>query len=77
MLYCYDEPDMMHTVLEKTTEFITKYILAYKAIGAHGVVIAEPLAGLLSPLPGPGILRRLLQAHCGCCEGRGLRRCIS
>ena len=49
MLYCYDEPDMMHTVLEKTTEFITKYILAYKAIGAHGVVIAEPLAGLLSP----------------------------
>ena len=49
MLYCYDEPDMMHTVLEKTTEFITKYILAYKAVGAHGVVIAEPLAGLLSP----------------------------
>lgn len=49
MLYCYDEPEMMHVVLEKATEFITKYILAYKAVGAHGVVIAEPLAGLLSP----------------------------
>lgn len=49
LLYCYDEPDMMHVVLEKTTEFITNYILAYKSIGAHGVVIAEPLAGLLSP----------------------------
>lgn len=49
MLYCYDEPEMMHLVLEKTTQFITNYILAYKAVGAHGVVIAEPLAGLLSP----------------------------
>lgn len=49
MLYCYDEPEMMHVVLEKATEFITEYILAYKAAGAHGVVMAEPLAGLLSP----------------------------
>lgn len=49
MLYCYDEPEMMHEVLEKATAFITEYILAYKAAGAHGVVMAEPLAGLLSP----------------------------
>lgn len=49
MLYCYDEPEMMHVVLEKATAFITEYILAYKAAGAHGVVMAEPLAGLLSP----------------------------
>ena len=49
MIYCYDEPDMVHVVLEKATEFITKYIKAYKAVGANGVVIAEPLAGLLSP----------------------------
>lgn len=49
MIYCYDEPDMVHTVLEKATEFITKYCLAYKEIGANGVVVAEPLAGLLSP----------------------------
>ena len=49
MIYCYDEPDMVHIVLNKATEFIIKYIKAYKAVGANGVVIAEPLAGLLSP----------------------------
>ncbi len=49
LIYCYDEPDMVHVVLEKCTQFIIKYIEAYKAVGANGVVIAEPLAGLLSP----------------------------
>ncbi|MCF0133966.1 MAG: uroporphyrinogen decarboxylase family protein [Blautia sp.] len=49
MIYCFDEPDMVHVVMEKATEFIIKYILAYKEVGANGVVIAEPLAGLLSP----------------------------
>ncbi len=49
MMLCYDEPDMVHTVLEKATEFLISYIDAYKAVGAGGVVIAEPLAGLLSP----------------------------
>ncbi len=48
MVYCYDEPDMVHLILDKCTEFIIEYIKAYKAVGAHGVVIAEPLAGLLS-----------------------------
>lgn len=50
MIYCYDEPDMVHIVLEKATEFIIHYINAYKAVGANGVVMAEPLAGLLSPM---------------------------
>ncbi len=49
MIYCYDEPDMVHKILEKVTEFTIKYITAYKNVGADGVVIAEPLAGLLSP----------------------------
>lgn len=49
MVYCYDEPDMVHVLLDKATSFLIDYIGAYKAIGAHGVVIAEPLAGLLSP----------------------------
>ena len=46
---CYTEPEMAKTTLEKATEFLIKYINAYKAIGAHGVVMAEPLAGILSP----------------------------
>lgn len=49
MLYCYDEPEMVHMVLEKATEFLTGYALAYKNAGASGIVMAEPLAGLLSP----------------------------
>lgn len=49
MVYCFEEPDMVHTVLEKTSEFLIKYCLAYKEAGANGVVMAEPLAGLLSP----------------------------
>lgn len=49
MIYCYDEPDMVHTVLEKVTKLTIEYVKAYKAVGANGVVIAEPLAGLLTP----------------------------
>ncbi|HQY98839.1 MAG TPA: uroporphyrinogen decarboxylase family protein [Propionicimonas sp.] len=49
MIYCYDDPEMVHTVLAKATAFLTAYIEAYREIGADGVVIAEPLAGLLSP----------------------------
>jgi len=49
MIYCYEEPEMVTQVLEKVTEFLISYINAYKQAGANGVVIAEPLAGLLSP----------------------------
>lgn len=49
MVNCYDEPEMVHTTLEKATAFLLAYIQEYKRIGAHGVVIAEPAAGLLSP----------------------------
>jgi len=49
MIACYDEPDMVHTVLEKATEFLIAYCRAYRQAGANGVVMAEPLAGLLSP----------------------------
>ena len=49
MMLCYDEPDMVHAVLEKATEFLIRYIRAYRKTGAGGVMVAEPLAGLLSP----------------------------
>ncbi|MGI6087507.1 MAG: uroporphyrinogen decarboxylase family protein [Kiritimatiellia bacterium] len=49
MVNCYDAPEMVHTVLEKTTSFLISYISAYKRIGANGVIMAEPAAGLLSP----------------------------
>ncbi len=49
MLHCYEEPEMVHTVLRKATDFIIKYATALKEAGANGVIVAEPLAGLLSP----------------------------
>ncbi len=48
MYTCYDEPDTVHTVLQKATQFIIDYCRAFRDAGADGVVIAEPLAGLLS-----------------------------
>ena len=49
MIYCYEEPEMMKVVLDKCTDFIIEYIREYKKAGADGVVLAEPLTGLLSP----------------------------
>lgn len=49
MYACYDEPETVHTVLEKATEFLVKYVLAMKDAGADGIFMAEPLTGILSP----------------------------
>lgn len=49
LVNCYTEPEMVHVVMEKTTGFLIDYINAYKNTGAGGVVMAEPLTGLLSP----------------------------
>lgn len=49
MVDCYDDPDMVHTVLEKCTEFLIEYAKAYKSARADGIVLAEPVSGLLSP----------------------------
>ncbi len=49
MILCYEEPEMVHTVLEKAAAFLIDYCRAYREAGANGVVMAEPLAGLLSP----------------------------
>ena len=49
MVECYDEPDMVHLVMEKATAFLIEYCKAYKEAGANGIVLAEPVTGLLSP----------------------------
>ena len=49
MVLCYEEPELVETVLKKTTEFLIKYAKAFKEAGADGIAIAEPAAGLLSP----------------------------
>ena len=49
MIDCYDDPDMVHVVLDKATQFLIEYAKAYKAAGAHGIMMAVPVSGLLSP----------------------------
>ena len=49
MYLCFDEPDTVHCVLEKAVRFLIAYCQAFRQAGADGVVMAEPLAGLLSP----------------------------
>ena len=49
MYLCYDEPELLHTLLEKCTAFSIRYIRALREAGADGVILAEPLAGLISP----------------------------
>lgn len=49
MYTCYDEPELVHAVLEKATQFLIAYGNAFKEAGADGVMMAEPLAGILSP----------------------------
>lgn len=44
----YLEPETIRLLLEKCTRFITEYCLALKRVGANGVLLAEPAAGLLS-----------------------------
>ncbi len=49
MILCRTDPEMVNTVLEKATVFLTAYAKALKEAGADGIVMAEPAAGLLSP----------------------------
>jgi uroporphyrinogen decarboxylase len=49
MYKAIDEPETVHTVLEKAASFLLAYIQALKKAGANGVLMAEPAAGLLSP----------------------------
>lgn len=49
MMACYDEPENVHKLIAKTAAFIRSYILAFREAGANGVIIAEPLAGVVSP----------------------------
>lgn len=48
MYACYDDPDVVKLVLEKATEYLIAYGKELRAAGADGIMMAEPLAGILS-----------------------------
>ena len=49
MFACYDEPELVHAVLAKAAQFLIAYGSALRDAGADGIMMAEPLAGVLSP----------------------------
>ena len=49
MYLCFDEPETVHIVLDKVAEYLISYGTLLKEAGADGIMMAEPLAGILSP----------------------------
>ncbi|MCL1820503.1 MAG: uroporphyrinogen decarboxylase family protein [Oscillospiraceae bacterium] len=49
MMLCYEDPELVHGVLEKVTQFQIAYGKALRDAGADGIIMAEPAAGMLSP----------------------------
>lgn len=49
LINCLADEDFVFAAVEKATAFLIEYALAYKNAGLNGVVMAEPLSGLLSP----------------------------
>ena len=49
MILAAAEPEVAHVLLQKTASFLKEYLLAIRATGVAGVMIAEPAAGLISP----------------------------
>lgn len=48
MVAIYMEPDTIHQLLNKCTQFLIAYCRELKKTGTQGVIMAEPAAGLLS-----------------------------
>jgi uroporphyrinogen decarboxylase len=44
-----EEPEIVTLVVEKSTQYLIRYIRSMIASGARGLIMAEPTAGLLSP----------------------------
>ena len=49
MMDCYDDPELLEELVQKTTEFLCVYAKMLKEAGADMLLLAEPLAGVVSP----------------------------
>ncbi len=50
MMDCYDDPELLEALVQKTTEFLCVYAKMLKEAGADMLLLAEPLAGVVSPV---------------------------
>ncbi len=73
------EPETIMSLLERVTPFLVDYALEFKRIGAAGVIVAEPAAGLLSPRGlarfSTPFLRRIVEAAQDECFAIVLHNC--
>lgn len=62
------DPELLEALLNKVTDFLTAYVVAFREQGAAGVIMAEPAAGLLSPRGlgrfSSAFVRRIIQQTC-------------
>lgn len=49
MVDTIERPQLIHALLAKVTGFLVAYARAFRAAGADGIIVAEPVAGLISP----------------------------
>ena len=49
MMMTVQQPELVHELLEKATEWLIKRAQGYKDAGAQGVFVAEPTAGIMNP----------------------------
>jgi len=49
MTMCLSAPGMVEAIVERTSAFLAEYARAFAAAGADAVLMAEPVAGLVSP----------------------------
>lgn len=50
MIAMFDEPETVHLLLNKCVTFLSDYCHAIKNTGVDGVIMAEPVAGLISDI---------------------------
>lgn len=44
-----EDPDLLIDLLKLATHFLMRYAEAFRGVGADGIIVAEPAAGLMSP----------------------------
>ena len=49
MYACLDEPEQVYALTDKAADLLIRYGNALREAGADGLILAEPLAGVLSP----------------------------
>ncbi len=49
LILTQENPDFLTALLKRATNFLTRYAEAFRGVGANGIIVAEPAAGLMSP----------------------------